>query len=79
LFYVYILVSESSLGRYYVGLTVYLKTRLREHNDGKSVHTSKYVPWKLASCIAFADRAKAFRFERYLRSGSGRAFAKKHF
>jgi putative endonuclease len=53
--------------------------RLDEHNGGKSVHTNKYRPWKLMVSIGFADAAKAVAFERYLKSGSGRAFAKKHF
>jgi predicted GIY-YIG superfamily endonuclease len=77
--YVYILASEPSPGRFYVGLTADLDQRLKEHNSGKSSHTAKYEPWKLATYIAFADRRKAFRFERYLKSGSGRAFAKRHF
>ena len=48
-----------------------------EHNAGKSSHTSKYVPWKLVTYIAFSDDQKAEAFERYLKSGSGHAFAKK--
>ena len=77
--YVYILQSEADPARYYVGLTTDPDRRVREHNAGKSVHTNKYKPWKLSTCIGFADRAKALQFERYLKSGSGRAFAKKHF
>ncbi|MEE9139882.1 MAG: GIY-YIG nuclease family protein [Alphaproteobacteria bacterium] len=79
MYYVYILASEPSPGRFYVGLTADLDQRLKEHNSGKSSHTAKYEPWKLAIYIAFADRRKAFRFERYLKSGSGRAFAKRQF
>ena len=29
--------------------------------------------------MAFSDEKRAIRFERYLKSGSGRAFAKRHF
>jgi hypothetical protein len=47
------------------------------HNSGVVSHTSKYVPWRLRSYVAFTDEALAFAFERYLKSGSGRAFAKK--
>jgi putative endonuclease len=54
-----------------------LKQRLREHNAGESSHTSKSRPWKLTAYIAFSDRAKAEAFERYLKSGSGHAFARK--
>ena len=77
--YVYIVESESSLGRYYVGSTTNVRRRVDEHNEWKSVHTAKHRPWRLAIYIAIVDRGKAFKFERYLKSGSGRAFAKKHF
>ena len=75
--YVYLLQSESSLDQRYVGITSDLKQRLAEHNGGKSSHTSKYVPWKLVTYIAFSDEQKAETFERYLKSGSGHAFARK--
>ncbi|MGH6734514.1 MAG: GIY-YIG nuclease family protein [Methyloceanibacter sp.] len=65
--------------RYYVGLATNLKRRFEEHNSSKSTHTSKYLPWKLVTYVAFSDGVKAWRFERYLKSGSGRSFAKKHF
>jgi putative endonuclease len=58
-------------------MTTDLKQRLGEHNAGKSLHTSKFRPWKLITYIAFTDRAKAEAFERYLKSGSGHAFAYK--
>ncbi len=77
--YVYILESEFEAGRHYVGLTNDLKQRFADHNAGKSVHTSKFRPWRLATYIAFASADKARSFELYLKSGSGRAFAKKHF
>lgn len=75
--YVYLLKSESFVGQRYVGLTSDLKHRLAEHNAGKSSHTSKYAPWKLETYVAFSDENKAEAFERYLKSGSGHAFAKK--
>jgi predicted GIY-YIG superfamily endonuclease len=53
--------------------------RLSEHNSGKSRHTVKFRPWELSAYIAFPDLPRALSFERYLKSGSGRAFAKKHF
>jgi predicted GIY-YIG superfamily endonuclease len=56
-------------------MTTDLKRRLQEHNDGKSYHTSKFKPWHLITYVAFSDRAKADSFERYLKSGSGHAFA----
>jgi len=77
MWYVYLLESESTLGQRYVGLTSEPKQRLADHNSGKSAHTSKYMPWKLVTYVAFSDRQKAEAFERYLKSGSGHAFARK--
>jgi predicted GIY-YIG superfamily endonuclease len=75
--YVYLLESEVSEGERYVGVTSDLKQRLGDHNTGKSPHTSKYAPWKLVTYVAFSDEKKGETFERYLKSGSGHAFAKK--
>jgi putative endonuclease len=75
--YVYLLQSEAFVGQRYVGTTSDLKQRLEDHNAGKSPHTSKYVPWKLVTYVAFSDGRKAETFERYLKSGSGHAFANK--
>ena len=75
--YVYLIVSESFQNQRYVGLTADLPRRLAEHNTGKSPHTSKYRPWVLQTYIAFSDLTKAQSFEKYLKSGSGHAFAKK--
>ena len=77
--YVYILQSEVGPDRYYTGSTADLKRRHKEHNDGKSIHTNKYRPWKLKMYIAFSDEAKADEFEAFLKTGNGRAFIKKHF
>ena len=46
-----------------------------DHNSGKSSHTSKSFPWKLVTYLAFEDKDKALSFERYLKTGSGHAFA----
>jgi len=77
--HVYILHSEIDPSRFYVGITTNLERRIDEHNSGKSVHTNKFKPWRLSVCIGFADHSKAEKFERYLKSGSGRAFTKRHF
>jgi predicted GIY-YIG superfamily endonuclease len=76
--YVYILQSAGSEERYYVGVTDDLKARLLRHNAGEVPHTAKYLPWKLKTYLGFSDGKRAFAFERYLKSGSGRAFAKRH-
>jgi predicted GIY-YIG superfamily endonuclease len=60
-----------------VGFTENLNDRLRDHNYGKNPHTAKSKPWKIKTAIAFSDRQKALDFERYLKTPSGRAFAKK--
>jgi len=75
--YVYILQSESDPQRYYTGFTEDPDARLKAHNSGQVPHTSKYKPWRIKTAIAFTDRAKALSFEKYLKSPSGRAFAKK--
>jgi predicted GIY-YIG superfamily endonuclease len=77
--YVYLLRSASHPDQRYVGMTSDLKARLAEHNAGRSPHTSKYVPWKLAVAVYFADNHKAQAFECYLKQGSGHAFARRHF
>ena len=76
--YVYLLQSCSLPGQRYVGLTTDLKRRLVDHNAGRSSHTSKFGPWRLVTYVAFSDQAKAAAFERYLKSGSGHAFARRH-
>ena len=52
---------------------------MAKHNAGQVPHTSKYLPWKVETYIAFESLAKAQAFERYLKSGSGHAFAARHF
>jgi predicted GIY-YIG superfamily endonuclease len=77
--FVYGLRSVINQHRHYVGLTADVPTRLAWHNAGRCPHTTKYRPWELLVSIEFADEERAIRFERYLKSGSGRAFAKRHF
>jgi putative endonuclease len=74
--YVYIPRSVADEEHCYTGITDDLKARLSKHNSGEVTHTAKYRPWRLKSYIAFANEARAFAFEKYLKSGSGRAFAK---
>ena len=74
--YVYILESLDS-EHFYAGITDDVPARLARHNAGEVPHTSKYRPWRLKTYVAFSDEKQAFAFEKYLKSGSGRAFAKK--
>ena len=78
-FYVYILVSQIDGARHYTGLTCDLPGRLRDHNRGHCPHTAKFKPWKIETTVAFSGEAKARAFEKYLKSGSGREFARRHF
>lgn len=75
--YVYILNSIAFPDRYYTGVTDDLKVRLTRHNAKEVPHTSKYAPWRLKTYVAFSDEKQAFEFEKYLKTASGRAFAKK--
>ncbi len=75
-YYVYIL--ELSNGKHYIGCTVNLKERINRHRKGYVNYTKAYLPIKLVWCCSFPNRYKAYEFERYLKSGSGRAFAVRH-
>jgi len=75
--YVYLLRSETHPDQVYVGQTSDLRQRLADHNAGKAKHTSKFRPWRLETYLAFSDPAKALEFEKYLKSASGIAFARK--
>jgi len=77
--YVYLLRSTKYPNRHYTGITSDLKARLRKHNHGEVTSTAAHGPWTLETAIAFRSREKAVAFERYLKSGSGRAFATRHF
>jgi len=77
--FVYILKSIAALDQYYVGLTSDLRARLLAHNDGLSRHTAAHRPWRPLIVIEFDEEEPAVQFERYLKTGSGREFARRHF
>jgi predicted GIY-YIG superfamily endonuclease len=77
--YTYILESSAEPGKRYIGHTSDLMKRVVAHNAGKCKHTDNFKPWKLKLYIAFETLDQAQRFERYLKSGSGHAFARRHF
>jgi putative endonuclease len=64
-------------GRFYTGVADDVKARPAKHNAKAVSHTSKYAPWKLKTYVGFSDEKHTFAFEKYLKSASGRAFAKK--
>lgn len=73
--YIYLIRSKQFPDQTYVGLTHDVQKRLAAHNAGQSPHTSKYRPWMLVTYLGFSCTEKATEFEKYLKSGSGRAFA----
>ena len=77
--FVYFLQSTPYRHKRYVGLTDDVDARLKKHNSGSVRSTSGYRPWKVVLVLRFEDKDKAVQFERYLKSASGRAFAKRHF
>lgn len=76
---VYVLKNVEADPRFSVGLTSDVCARVADHNAGRCPHTARHRPWRLHVVIEFPDEQLALRFERYLKSGSGRAFAKRHF
>ncbi len=78
-YYVYMLESQNDTDKHDIGYTTDLRKRIQKHNNGEVPHTSKYLPWKIKTVVAFTDKSKALKIEKYLKSHSGRAFAKKHF
>lgn len=75
--YVYMLRSERQAGRVYVGFSQDLKQRIADHNSGKNVSTRTGCPWKLGFYAAFERKEDALAFEAYLKTASGKAFARK--
>ena len=51
----------------------------RKHNHGPCGHTVRHRPWSLVVSMEFPTQETAVQFERYPKSGSGRAFTKRHF
>jgi predicted GIY-YIG superfamily endonuclease len=75
--YVYILLCSN--GEYYKGCTNNIDDRLKRHQNGWVEATKDLLPVQLITYTAFIDKYKAYEFEKYLKSGSGRSFIKKHF
>ena len=78
-YYVYILIDTETEMHHYVGFTQDLSERLAKHNAGEVPHTSKFKPWKIETAIAFSSKEKAYAFEAYLKTHSGRSFSNRHF
>jgi putative endonuclease len=74
---VYILKCSDST--HYVGCTSNLDKRIVRHNRGEVKYTKSRLPIEVLLTINFPDKYKAYQFEKYLKSGSGRAFMNKRF
>ena len=77
MYYAYILRSVPYPTRYYFGSSSDLKKRLAAHNAGGNLSTNPYRPWKLAWYAGFPSKQSALDFEHYLKTASGKAFARK--
>lgn len=75
---VFLLRSAVDGRRGYVGVTGDLRARVASHNAGRNPSTVHGRPWRVVAYIALADSAKARALERFLKSGSGRIFARRH-
>ena len=77
MYYVYLIRSIKIPTKTYIGFTNDLEQRLKKHNEGASISTCDHRPWKLITYICFDDEVKAIEFEKYLKVGSGHAFAQR--
>lgn len=77
MYYVYILRCANN--KLYIGCTKDLKERMRRHKNGHVNFTKNLLPIKLIHYSCFLDKYTAYSFEKYLKTGSGRAFISKHF
>lgn len=75
----YVYIVKCSTGNHYTGCTNNLERRLNEHNSRKVKSTRDRIPVTLITYIAFDNIYSAYKFEKYLKSGSGRAFMNKRF
>ena len=79
MYYVYLLKSVNNPAKTYVGYTTDFDRRLEKHNEGGSVHTKQDRPCRLVMYLAFDSKEKALSFEKYIKVGSGYAFARRRF
>ena len=77
MYYVYLLRSLKDPSKTYIGYTIDLEARLKRHNSGRAIHTRDDAPWQLVTYVAFSFESQAISFEKYIKVGSGSAFAKK--
>ena len=74
---VYIL--RCSDGSIYTGCTSDFLQRIDAHNQGYVNYTKSRRPLVPVAWFVFNSKYKAFDFEKYLKTGSGIAFSRRHF
>ena len=79
MYYTYIIESINNPEKRYIGHSSDLRQRIKDHNAGLCKASAKYRPWKLITYTAFNELNTAIAFEKYLKTGSGHAFANRHF
>ena len=77
--FVYVVHSLANPERLYVEAAANVPVRLAAHNAGHSPLTAAHRPWRLVAVVQFGNESTAQRFEKFLKSSSGRAFIKHHF
>jgi putative endonuclease len=73
--FAYVLRSQKD-GGLYVGMTMDVKERVKEHNRGYNSSTRSRVPFTLIYSEKCASRGEAREREKYFKSGKGREFLK---
>lgn len=76
--YSYVYILKLSNGDFYIGRSDNLKRRIKEHEEGQERTTKKFLPVKLITYLGFDNKTNAVKFEKYLKTGSGIGFRKKH-
>jgi predicted GIY-YIG superfamily endonuclease len=77
--FVYVLRSITDPDRHYVGRTADIAGRLASHNAGESPQTARHRPWQIVVLVQFVSEQRAADFEKFLKSATGRVFARQHF
>jgi putative endonuclease len=76
---VYVLQSLAHPDRQFVESAAQVASRVATHNAGHSPLTASYRPWRLVAVVQFGSEDAAVRFEKFLKTGAGRALARQYF
>jgi hypothetical protein len=76
--FAYFIRSQREPVRDDVGITSDPDRCLEWHSDDYCGHTTRHRPWSFVVVLEFSAERSGVAVGRYLKSGSGRAFAKRH-